>query len=156
MLTHEELKKALKSDWIEKVIPTNAKRIIIPIPNNIIGNDVTYIDWDGTKRRGNGFLFNNPTDRRMQFLKADGGIIIGYEGECPEGKNGEMILRSEAVDKYLKLHPNAFKDKKNIKKTLEYFQNKIFKHGKDVTKWDEQANVDMWSSDVSWLIENFD
>ena len=156
MLTHEELKIALKSSWIEQVIPTDAKRVIITLPCNIIGDNVTYTDWRGIKRSDNGFLFDNPTDQRTQFLRANRGIIIGYEGYCPEGDNGEMILRSEAVEKYLKLHPLAFKNKKNILKTLDYFQKNIFRHGKDVTKWDDNATIDMWSSDVDWLVINFD
>lgn len=156
MLSHEELKLAIKSDFTEKVIPTNAKRVIVTIPQNVIGDDVTYIDWRGIRCHDNGFLFNNPTDKRTQFLRAQNGIIIGYEGECPEGPNGEMILRSEAVNKYLNLHPNALANKANIKKTLRYFQTHIFKHGKDVTQWDNDAIVDMWSSDTDWLVVNFD
>lgn len=156
MITHENLKTALKSDWVEQVVPTSAKRVIIPLPCNLIGDDVIYTDWRGQKCKDNGFLFENPTDKRIQFLRADGGIIIGYEGLCPEGKNGEMILRSEAVNRYLKLHPNAFKNKKNTLKTLDYFQKNIFRHGNDVTKWDDNAIVDMWTSDVDWLVVNFD
>lgn len=156
MLTHEDLKKVLNTDWKELVIPTNAKRVIVTIPCNITGDDVIYTDCTGKKHKDNGFLFYNPTDKRTQFLRADGGIIIGYDGDCPEGINGEMILRSEAVKRYLKSNPDALKNKKNILKTLDYFSKKIFRHGKDVTSWDDNAIVDMWTSDVEWLAVNFD
>lgn len=156
MLKHEDLKMALNSDWVEHVIPTDAKRVIIPLPFGIIGDDVIYTGWNCKEYKDNGFLFYNPTDKRTQFLRANGGIIIGYDGECPEGTNGKMISRADAIKKYFKLNPDAFKNKENILKTLNYFQEKIFKHGKDVTKWDNDAIADMWTSDVDWLVVNFD
>jgi hypothetical protein len=156
MISHEEIKQALKSDWVEHVIPTNAKRVIITLPNKLIGKNVKYINWTGKETTDNGFLFFNSTDKRQQFLRADGGILIGYEGECPEGENGEMISRSQAVSNYLKKHPLALSCESNIKKTIEYFKEHIFKHGIDVTKWDKNANPDIWSSDVEWLVVNFD
>ena len=42
MLTHEELKKALKSDFAKQAIPTDAKRIIITLPLNLLGDGVLY------------------------------------------------------------------------------------------------------------------
>lgn len=156
MLKNKDLKVALNSDCTEQVIPTDIKRVIIPLPFGIIGDDVTYIDWNGKKCKDNGFMFYNPTDKRTQFLRADGGIIIGYDGECPEGINGNMISRADAVLKYLNLNTDALKNKENILETLNYFQEKIFKHGKDVTKWEDNAIVDMWSSDIDWLVINFD
>ncbi len=155
MIRHEDVKKALKSDFAEKVTPTKAKRVLVVLPKGIVGEEVEYKDWNGNDAKGCGFLFDNDTDNRIQFLKADGGIIIGYEGECPEGEDGKMISRSEAVANYLKNNPNAFKDKDNILKTLDYFEMKIFKHGSDVSEWDENAKPDMWTSNVNWLINNF-
>ena len=122
MISHEDIKLALKSDFAEKVLPTKAKRVVIVLPQGVIGEQVEYKDWNGQDASGCGFLFDNDTDKRIQFLKANGGIIIGYDGECPEGENGEMISRSMAVAKYLKTHPNALIDKDNILKTIDYFQ----------------------------------
>ena len=156
MLSYEELKIVLQSDWIKQAIPTDVKRVIIPLPMGVVGETVTYVDWKGKKRTGNGFLFNNPTDKRIQYLDAKNGVIIGYEGECPEGKNNQMISRSLAIKNYLKKHPNALKTKNDLLETIQYFQNKIFKHATDVTKWDENADVDMWTSDIDWLVVNFD
>ena len=155
MISHDEVKKALKSDWVEHVIPTNAKRVIIPIPDFLNAPLVKYTNWNGKEAQGYGFLFFNSTDKRQQFLKARGGILIGYEGDCPEGVNGSMISRSLAVTKYLERHPDAFSSQNKILETIEYFKNRIFKHGKDVTKWDEIAYPDIWSSDVEWLVVNF-
>lgn len=153
-LDHDDIKRALRSDWVESVIPTNAKRVIIPIPERKAPL-IEYTNWNGKKSRGYGFLFYNSTDKRQQFLRADGGILIGYEGECPEGENNSMISRSQAVLKYLESHPDAFSSEKNILESIEYFKNRIFKHGKDVTKWDKNAAPDIWSSDVEWLVINF-
>ena len=111
MIRHEDVKKALKSDFAEKVTPTKAKRVLIVLPKGIIGEEVEYKDWNGNDAKGCGFLFDNDTDNRIQFLKADGGIIIGYEGECPEGEGGKMISRSEAVANYLK-NTHKFKNVK--------------------------------------------
>ena len=153
MISHSEVKKALKSQNAIKVIPNDAKRVIVVLPKNIIGKNLEYTDWNGKKCQGNGFLFFNSTDKRVQFLKASGGIIIGYEGECIE--DGKIVLRSKAVQNYLKNNSNAFEDEENIKKTLDYFLSNIFRHGDDVRVWDKDGCPDMWSSDTDWLIENF-
>lgn len=155
MITHEDIKKVLKSDFAEQVTPTNAKRVIIVLPEGITAEEIAYKDWNGNIAQGCGFLFNNDTDKRIQFLKANGGIIIGYEGDCPEGIDGKMISRSDAIANYLRTHPNAFKDKDNILETIDYFEKHIFKHGKNVNLWDENAKPDMWTSNVDWLINNF-
>ena len=156
MISHEEIKEALKSDWVEHVIPTNAKRVIIPIVDCANAPLVKYVNWNGKNVEGNGFLFFNTTDKRTQFLKAKGGILIGYEGECPDYENKKMTTRSLAVSRYLEQHPNAFSSEDKILETIEYFKTHIFRHGKDVTKWDETSCPDIWSSDVEWLVVNFD
>ena len=137
------------------VIPTDAKRVIIPLPQGIIGQDVEYVEWDGKPAQGNGFLFQNATDKRAEFIQADGGIFIGHEGECPEGPNGEMILRSQAVENYLKKHPDAFSDAMHIQETILYLQTHVFKHASDPAKWDKNAVSDIWASNQKWLKDNF-
>ena len=67
-----------------------------------------------------------------------------------------MILRSQTVKNYLEAHPNALKIKENTLKTIVYLQEKVFKHAVDVSKWDGDACVDMWTSDTDWLIANFE
>ena len=153
MISNEDVKQALKSQKAIKVIPTDAKRVVIVLPKGIVGKNVEYVDWNGKKCKGEGFLFFNSTDKRVQFLKANGGIIIGYEGECIE--DGKTVLRSKAVQNYLKNNPNAFEGEENIKKTFDYFLSNIFRHGDDVRVWDEKGIADMWSSDTDWLVDNF-
>lgn len=155
MIKNESLTNGLNQDYAHKVIATDVKRVIVPLPKGITGNDVEYTSWDGSCASGNGFLFQNATDKREEFIAADGGIFIGHEGECPEGPNGTMIMRSEAVARYLKSHPDALYPE-NIAETVKYMQTKIFKHASnDVTKWDEKAVPDIWSSDIGWLKKNF-
>ncbi len=155
MIKNESLTNGLNQDYAHKVIATDVKRVIIPLPKGITGNDVEYTNWDGSSASGNGFLFQNATDKREEFIAADGGIFIGHEGECPEGPNGTMIMRSEAVARYLKSHPDALYPE-NMAETVKYMQTKIFKHAaNDVTKWDEKTVPDIWSSDIGWLKKNF-
>ena len=84
MIKNESLTNGLNQDYAHKVIATDVKRVIIPLPKGITGNDVEYTSWDGSSASGNGFLFQNATDKREEFIAADGGIFIGHEGECPE------------------------------------------------------------------------
>ena len=155
MIKNEDIQHGLSQDYAHKVIPTDVKRVIIPLPKGIIGQDVEYTSWDGSSATGNGFLFQNATDKRTEFITADGGIFIGHEGECPEGPNGTMIMRSEAVKMYLASHPGALQPE-NIAQTIKYLQTRVFKHDvSDVTKWNEKENPDIWSSDLGWLKKNF-
>ena len=155
MIKNESLRNGLNQNYAHKVIATDVKRVIIPLPKGITGKDVEYTSWDGSSATGNGFLFQNATDKREEFIAADGGIFIGHEGECPEGPNGEMIMRSEAVARYLKSHPDALYPE-NIAETVKYMQTKVFRHAaNDVTKWDENEKPDIWSSDIGWLKKNF-
>ena len=49
MISHSEVKKALKSQNAIKVIPNDAKRVIVVLPKNIIGKNLEYTDWNGKK-----------------------------------------------------------------------------------------------------------
>jgi len=75
---------------------------------------------------------------------------------CPMGRNHQMILRSDAVLQYFKANPNAMKDQENVEQTIEFLQENVFRHDlHDVNLWDDKAVADIWSSDTSWLKQNF-
>ena len=59
MISNEDVKQALKSQKAIKVIPTDAKRVVIVLPKGIVGKNVEYVDWNGKKCKGEGFLFFN-------------------------------------------------------------------------------------------------
>ncbi len=155
-ISHESVQKGLDAPYSDDYLSTGLKRVIIPMPKGVTGNDVEYTEWDGSKASGNGFLFYNSEDSREQFIKADGGIFIGHEGECPEGPDGKMISRSMAVKRYFIKHPDALSTPEKIEETIKYLQDKVFRHEeKDPTKWDGKRDADIWTSDVKWLEKNF-
>lgn len=156
MISNEKLKQQLKSDFAHKVLATDAARVIIPLKEGVDGKTVDYIEWDGSSAQGNGFMFYNATDDRGQFLSANDGILIGHEGVCPEGPDGSMILRSEAVAQYMKDNPNALSDEPHIQEFIAYLQNSVFRHDlKDTKQWDANARPDIWCSNKKWLTKNF-
>lgn len=156
MISNDDLQRGLESDYSHKVIATDLKRVIVPLPEGVRGEDVQYTERDGSSAEGNGFLFTNGTDKREQFIRSEEGIFIGHEGECPEGPDGTMIERSEAVAKYMSQHPDAFASKDKINETIKYLQDKVFRHdANDPTKWDGNAEPDIWTSDRKWLFKNF-
>ena len=155
MIKNDSLKDSFDKPYAVQFLPTDVKRVIVTLPKGIKGQDVDYTEWDGSVARGNGFLFYNKTDERGQFISSDGGIFIGHEGECPEGDGGAMIMRSEAIARYLAAHPEALSPE-HLDETIHYMQTKVFKHAvKDPTKWDDHADPDMWTSDTKWLEKNF-
>ncbi len=155
MITDKNLNRRLNQGHTLKVVTTDVKRVIISLPQGIKGTDIKYTKWNGSPARGNGFLFHNETDKRTQFIAAEGGIFIGHEGECPEGPNGSMIMRSEAVKRYLAAHPDALQPK-NLAETIKYMQTKVFKHDlEDLSKWNNNCPPDIWSSDAKWLEKSF-
>ena len=155
MIKNDSLRASFDKPYAVKFLSTDVKRVIVPLPKGIKGQDVDYTEWDGSAARGNGFLFYNKTDERGQFISSDGGIFIGHEGECPEGDDGEMIMRSEAVERYLNAHPDALSPE-HMDETVHYLQNKVFKHAvNDPTKWDDNGEPDIWTSNTKWLEKNF-
>lgn len=156
MISNDKVKEQLKSDWAHKVLPTDVARVIIPLKEGVDGKTIDYIEWDGSTAQGNGFMFYNATDDRGQFLSANDGIIIGHEGDCPEGPNGSMISRSQAVSQYLKNHPDALSDEEHLQEFIAYLQKSVFRHDlKDPKLWDANAKPDIWCSNKAWLKKNF-
>ena len=156
MITVDKFEHSMKQDFTDDFLSTDLKRVIIVMPKGVTGKDVEYTEWNGSKAKGNGFLFYNSEDSREQFIKADGGVFIGHEGVCPEGPDGAMISRSMAVKMYLIKHPDAFSSEENIEKTIKYLQDKVFRHSdKDPRKWDGNNGPDMWTSDTKWVEKNF-
>lgn len=156
MISNKEVKKQLQSDYAHKILATDVARVIIPLKEGVDGKMIDYTEWDGSTAQGNGFMFYNATDDRGQFLSANDGVIIGHEGVCPEGPNGSMISRSEAVAKYMKNHPNALSDEAHIQELIVYLQDSVFRHDlKDPKLWDANAKPDIWCSNKNWLKKNF-
>ncbi len=144
-----------KESYIHRVVATKVKRVIIVLPKGVKGKRIKYVDWNGKYKCGVGFVFINATDQREQFISSKNGVFIGHEGMCPQGINNRMILRSEAIKKYLDANPNALNEE-HIEKTIKFMQSKVFRHAKtDVTQWDEKQPPDLWSSDIKWLKKMF-
>lgn len=116
MITYEEALKRFEGETIEAV-QTEKERICIPVHNFVGAKEEEYTNWDGSKLKAKGFKFLNETDGSEQLAAVDGGVLMCYEGQTPDGKS-----RSKVVKEYLDSHPLAAKTQRGVEDLVGFLK----------------------------------
>jgi len=116
MITREDAMKKFEGETVE-VTPTDKKRICIPVHNFVGAKEEEYTNWDGSKLQAKGYKFLNETDGSEQLAAVDGGVLMCYEGQTPDGK-----MRSAAVKEYLDQHPLAAKTVRGVEDLVGFLK----------------------------------
>ncbi len=116
MITSEEALKKFEGETTEAT-PTDKERICIPVHNFVGAKEEEYTSWDGSKLKAKGFKFLNETDGSEQLAAVDGGVLMCYEGQTPDGKS-----RSKAVKEYLDSHPLAAKTLRGVEDLVGFLK----------------------------------
>lgn len=140
MLTYDETLKKFEGETME-IMPTDKKRICIPVHNHVGSHEEEFTSWDGSKQKVVGYKFINENDKSEQVASAQDGVLMCYEGKTPDGKN-----RSEVIKDYLDAHPLAAKTKGGVEK-LVAFMNEATKE----TRADGTIRGDVYSTDLGFV-----
>lgn len=116
MITREDALKKFEGDTFE-VTPTDKERICIPVHKFVGAKEEEYTNWDGSKLKAKGYKFLNKTDGSEQLAAVDGGVLMCYEGQTPDGKS-----RSAAVKEYLDKHPLAAKTVRGVEELVGFLE----------------------------------
>lgn len=116
-MTREEALKKLEGETFE-ITPTDQKRICIPIHNFAGAKQEEYTSWDGSKVQAKGYKFVNDTDGSEQLAAVDGGVLMCYDGQTPNGRS-----RAEAVQEYLDKHPLAAKTAQGVENLVGFLKS---------------------------------
>lgn len=131
--TSEDLEKKFEDEGcVIQAIPTDMKRIIIPVYGFSGGEKAIRTDWgpDGEFREEvTGVVFKNPKDEADQVLKQSNGCLICYDGSG----------RQEKIERYLKENPEALKTADGIRKLIGSMK---------VIVADSNGKPDLWDTDV--------
>lgn len=140
MIKYEDALKQFEGETME-IMPTDKKRICIPIHNHVGSQEEEFTSWDGSKQKVVGYKFANENDGSEQVASAKDGVLMCYEGKTPDGRN-----RSEAIKEYLDSHPLAAKTKGGIEK-LVAFMNEATKELRE----DGKIKGDVYSTDLGFV-----
>jgi len=140
MITYDEALKKFEGETME-IMPTDKKRICIPVHNHVGSQEEEFTSWDGSKQKAVGYKFKCENDGSDQLATAQDGVLMCYEGTTPDGR-----VRSEAVKEYLDTHPLAAKTKSGVAKLVE-FLNEITKE----VRSDGVVRGDVYSTDLGFV-----
>lgn len=136
MITYNDAEKLFEGKTYEAT-PTAQERVLIPVRGFVGAKEEEFTSWDGSKQKVKGFKFLNETDSSEQVAAVDGGVIMFYEGNLPNGQK-----RSEATAEYLKKHPLATKTINGVKELVDFL--------KTITV-SEKGKYDLYTTDENFL-----
>ena len=140
MISYDEALKRFEGETME-IMPTDKKRICIPVHNHVGSQEEEFTSWDGSKQKVVGYKFTNENDKSEQVASTQDGVLMCYEGKTPDGRT-----RSEAIKEYLDKHPLSAKTKNGVEQ-LVAFMNEITKE----PRADGTVRGDVYSTDLGFV-----
>lgn len=125
-----------RGECLKGVLPTDKKRILIPVFGFDGATMCSFVDWEGKKQTRLGFAFHNPNDagsnEKNQVVAVKDGSFILYDGPG----------RQKSVAEYLKKHPDAVKTTKGLEALVDFLTKMVEK---------DKGKGDLWETDTAFI-----